>query len=82
MNSTPNRLRDAGHKLISPGFGQPRSGSIRTAHVAAEWNTTLCGKTLSEPSRLSQPGYLHGYKLCTACDRKLPALDIDTIAIA
>ena len=59
MNNTPTRLRDAGYSLISPGFGQPKSGSIRTAHVAAEWNKTLCGRTLSEPARLSQRGYLH-----------------------
>ena len=63
--------RDAGHALISPGFGLPRRGVVRTAHVRVEWNTTLCGKTLAEPSRLPAQGYLHQYSLCAACARKV-----------
>lgn len=70
MTNSVESARSAGHKLVSNGFSQPRRGTVRPAHIRVEWNTTICGKTLSEPNRINDTEYLGQYKLCTACSRK------------
>jgi len=65
-----NAARADGHQLITNTQATQGRGSIRTAHIRTSWNTTLCGKTLSTTSTVNPSGYIHGHKLCAACDRK------------
>ena len=72
MNS-PKSLRERGVKMVRQGFATMNRGTIKPVHVRAEWNTTLCGKTLTEPNTIGSIEYLGQYRVCTACDRKLGA---------
>jgi len=67
---SPGMARAMGHTLVRQGFAIMNRGTIRPVHIRVTWDTTLCGKTLSEPNRIGQDQYLGQFNLCAACARK------------